>query len=500
VLDRLIRFFSLDNPLLFAAAVVLSVVPLWIPEFPPLVDVPQHAAQVASLHELWSNNAFIDSLLTVNWMTPYLGGYLLAYAVSMVLPVVTAIKVVVSLAVVGVPLVTGLLLKDVGADERLKWLAIPGSYSFALYWGFMVYFVAVPVALMLVWLTVRFERNPSVRNSVGIAAFSVLLFFFHVVALGFGALISLIYLLARNLRTPLRLVKCALPYAAPLPLMAIWMTRAFDADASLQDSPVVFAPLRMRLSTLFQQLSGLDGIAFTAGMVIVTAMVLLPFALGYRFSKRPERWLPLVLGLAVYMVFPHYMQNTAYLYQRLGVFLIPLWLMAWDAPERTSPFLAPAVIAVVGLWFGVNTNRFVAFAQESKSFGAVLAKAEPGGRMGGMLFCNSSRSFAYPVYLHFHAWYQATAGGIVDNSFAMTHPSMVRYRDMGAPRIGDYLAWHPEAFEWVRDGGQDYDYFLICAGGDVSGDLFKDRAGSMELMAHEGPWWLYRNRERHRHH
>lgn len=496
VLDRLARFLDLENRLLFAAALTLSVVPLWIPEFLPLVDVPQHAAQVASLHELWSSNPLFNDMLMVNWFTPYIGGYLVAYAVSLIFPVVTSIKIVVSTAAIGLPIVTGLLLRAVGADERLKWLAIPGSYSFALYWGFLVYLVAVPIALLLVWLTVRFEKSPTLRRSLGIAGFSVLLFYFHVIALGFGALISLTYILARNFKSPLRLVRCSLPYTAPLPLIALWMTRTIETEPSVEGSPIIFAPLSSRLVTLFGQISGFDGVAFGVGLVIVALFVLLPVAFRYRLSSRPERWLPLLVGLIVYLCFPHYMQSTAYLYQRLGVFLVPLWLMAWEPPERRSAWLAPVALTVVGLWLTVNTNRFVAFAEESRTFGTVLKRAEPGHTMAGLLVCNASENFGNPVYLHFHAWYQATAGGIVDNSFAMTFPSLVRYRDLNAPRVGDELAWRPAEFQWERDGGPSYDYFIVCAGADVATELFKDHLTSVELVAHEPPWWLYRNLER----
>lgn len=496
VLDRLARVFDLENRLLFAVALTLSVVPLWIPQFLPLVDVPQHAAQVASLHELWSSNALFTDVLMVNWFTPYIGGYLVAYAVSLIFPVVTSIKIVVSAAAIGLPIVTGLLLREVGADERLKWLAIPGSYSFALYWGFLVYLVAVPMALLLIWLTVRFEKKPTLVRSLGIAGFSVLLFYFHVIALGFGALISLTYILAKNLRAPFRLVRCSLPYTAPLPLIALWLARTLETEPSVEGSPIIFAPLSSRLVTLFAQISGFDGVAFGVGLVVVAAFVLLPVVFRYRLSSRPERWLLLLVGLIVYLSFPYYMQSTAYLYQRLGVFLIPLWLMAWDPPQRRSVWLAPVAMAVVGLWLTVNTNRFVAFAAESRSFDSVLERAEPGHRMAGMLDCNASRSFGYPVYLHFHAWYQATAGGIADNSFAMTFPSLVRYRDLNAPRVGDELAWRPGEFQWERDGGPSYDYFIVCAGADVSAALFKDHLASVQLVAHERQWWLYRNLER----
>jgi hypothetical protein len=41
---------------------------------------------------------------------------------------------------------------------------------------------------------------------------------------------------------------------------------------------------------------------------------------------------------------------------------------------------------------------------------------------------------------------------------------------------------------------------IACAGLNVWGTLFKDHAGFMELAAHDGLWWLHRNRKRHRHH
>jgi hypothetical protein len=490
---RLAEFLSLDNGYLFALAVAASVVPLWIPAYLPLVDIPQHASQVASLHQIWGGNPLFAATFEVNWFTPYLGGYLLLYVVSSVLSIVAATKLVVSAAVAAVPIVTGLLLREVGGDPRLRWLAIPGSYSFALYWGFMVYLVAVPVAIYFLVLTVRFERNPTGVRALGIAASSVVLFFCHVVALGFGSLIALTYIAARNFGAWRRLLFCALPYTTPLPLIVVWMSGIYQTEASVQNTPIVFAGLRERLITLFMQLSGLDGFAFLISLAVVGVFILVPLLLGYRFSKRPERWVPLAVGAVTYLIFPSYAQNTAFLYERLAVFLVPLWLIAWDPPSRPTRALAATVIVSTGLWLAINTSRFANFAEESRGFDTVLSKAEPGHRIAGMLLCNSSPYFTHPVYLHFAAWYQAVSAGVADMSFAITHPSMVRYRDMQAARFGEYLAWQPTEFTWQRDGGPDYDYFVVCAGTDASAALFKDRIDSVELVARDGAWWLYRN-------
>ena len=496
MLQRLARLFSLDSRPFFIVVCVLSVIPLWIPEYLPLVDAAQSSAQVTGLQQILAGNPFFTNNFEINWFTPYLGAHLLLYLISFVMPIVAATKLVVSAAVISLPVVSGWLLKSVGGDQRLKWLAIPGGYSFALYWGFLTFMVAVPIALGLLLLTIRFERQPTLRRGISIALYSVFLFYCHVIALGFGAMISLTYLLARNWRDLPRLIRCAIPYTAPLPLIAVWMQGILATEASVQGRPVVFGSLTERFIVLFTQFSGLDGIAFAVSLATVTLIILLPFVVGYRISKKPERWLPLAVGFFVYMIFPSYMQNTAYLFQRLAIFIIPLWLMVWEPPRRPSRVLPVAIVAVIAVWLGVNGQRFINFAKESESFATVMHQAEGGKRMAGMLFCNASEFFVNPVYLHFTAWYQAESRGISDMSFATMHPSLVRYRDMQAPRVVEQLAWQPVAFQWDRDGGPSYDYFIVCAGGDAGQLIFKDHVGSVELVAHEAPWWLYRNVDR----
>jgi hypothetical protein len=491
---KLARFFNPYNDVLFAIVAVAAVVPLWIPEFPPLVDLPQHAAQVAALHELLSGNSFHTHDLTINWFTPYLGGYLLLYLASTVLPIMVATKLLVSLAVIALPVVSGLLIRAMGGDERLKWLAIPAGYSFALYWGFFVYLVAVPVGLALVYFTVAYEKNPTTKRSIGIAALSIALFFCHAMALGFCALISLTYLLAKNFRNPMRLIRCSLPYAAPLPIIAIWMSHLIDTDAAVREAPLKPGTLHERLVVLFTQFSGLDGAAFGTTFALFALTVLLPVLSGYRISSKPERWLPMLVGLLVYLAFPSNAQNTAYLFHRLAVFLVPLWLVMWDPPQRFRPVVFFAFLGMLGVWLAVNSNRFIEFARESAAFSRVLHKAEPGKRMAGLMVCNGSPGFAYPVYVHFASWYQAEFRGIADRSFATAHPSLVRYRDVDARRVAKRISWRPLAFRWDRDGGPSYDYFIVCAPADFSAEIFKDHVNSVELVANDSSWWLYRRR------
>jgi hypothetical protein len=169
--------------------------------------------------------------------------------------------------------------------------------------------------------------------------------------------------------------------------------------------------------------------------------------------------------------------------------------MAWDAPQHTRP-LARLAIPIVLLWSVMSIGRFAAFARETESFTTVLRAMEPNGRAAAFIYDNSSPLFALPVYLHFGAWYQATRGGIVDFNFADFYSSMVRYRPDAGPRINETLAWYPTLFRWEADGGASYDYFVLKSSVDVSEAVFKEHLTSVQLVAHDGWWWLYRNLER----
>jgi hypothetical protein len=496
--EQLALALALDNTRLFAAVLVLSLAPLWMGRYLPMIDLPQHAAQIGALREIWSGNEAMGALFRVNWFTPYLLGYLLLYALALAMPITVATQVVVSGAVVAIPLLTGRLLRAAGADERWKWLAIPCSFGFAFYWGFLSFIVAAPLALLFLIRTIGFVKQPSLRNGVSIALFAIVLFFCHVIVLGFASLVALGYVVGVHQRDLKALVLHALPYTAPLPLIGVWLAVTYDNEARVQSDPVIFGPLPYRLLNLLTQPAGREDLSGSAAMIVLivtAAVLLLPWLSGARFSRRPERWLPFSLGLLVFLGAPHYVLSTAYFYQRLGLFLVPLWLMAWDTPQRRRP-IGRFAIPLVVLWVVTNIGRFAAFARETETFTALMNEMEPGRRVAAMVYDPGTPLFGLPVYLNFVPWYQAERHGIVDFNFADFYSSMARYRADAGPRLGENLAWYPEAFRWDVDGGASYDYFVVKSNADVSAVIFKDKLPSVELAARSGWWWLYRNAER----
>ena len=117
--------------LILLAASILATIPVWIPTFPPMTDLPQHGAQIALLREMLHPQQFaFAGDFDINWFTPYLFGYMLAYVLVPLIGIVAAIKTVVSLALVALPLSTALIMRETGTDRRWALLAIPAMYGF----------------------------------------------------------------------------------------------------------------------------------------------------------------------------------------------------------------------------------------------------------------------------------------------------------------------------------------------------------------------------------
>ena len=254
--SRVNENFRLGNQTLFRFALLTSLLPIWLSTYPPMVDLPQHAGQIAALQEFWGGNPVFTEVFEINWFTPYLVGYLLVYILSLVLPIVISIKLVISVICLSIPLLSGALLREAGADERWKWLTIPSAYGFAFYWGFFNYLVAIPFGLLFLVLTIRFNRNASIINGLGIALYAIFLFFCHILALGFVSLLALSYLAGANYRNPKGLILRYIPYTAPLPLIVLWMSFTHSNEPLASNGLVRFGDAIDRVVVILRQIAG----------------------------------------------------------------------------------------------------------------------------------------------------------------------------------------------------------------------------------------------------
>ena len=71
------------------------MVPIWIGRYLPMVDMPQHAAQITRCTRCGAATKRSPRLFEINWFTPYLLGYLLLYAAALVMPITVATQLLV---------------------------------------------------------------------------------------------------------------------------------------------------------------------------------------------------------------------------------------------------------------------------------------------------------------------------------------------------------------------------------------------------------------------
>ncbi len=133
-LDRLAAIA--DNRAVFWATAMGFVGLLWLSPRLPMVDLPQHAAQVVMLRDLLLSASAWTDLVEINLGTPYLAGYLLALPLTLVMPVSTALSAVLSLSLAGMIAASVALREEAGADARLDWLFLPAFFGLAWKWGY----------------------------------------------------------------------------------------------------------------------------------------------------------------------------------------------------------------------------------------------------------------------------------------------------------------------------------------------------------------------------
>lgn len=477
----------------------LSTLPIWLTPYLPMVDLPQHAAQIAALREYFSGNPEYVNLFELNWFTPYIVGYLALYALSSVFSVAFSTKLLVAAAIVGLPMATRRMLAFCGGDKNLAYLVIPASYGVAFSWGFLSFLVAAPLGILFFIVAVAHARNPTWIKAISIVLFSILLFFSHLLVLILASAISVVYVFVTNAGNLRRQVTSILPFVAPVPAAIFWLLIVKDTDSALRDAAADYPSLFYNVSGLLTKHAGLRGLGQIPGLVMTAATFAFPLLAGYRWSRSPERWLPFALVLIFYFAVPWSFLNSVYLNERFGIFLAAFWFLAWDRPERIRPRMMLVPAAALLAFLAVNTVVFNDFAKESRNFNELTASMEPGKRVLQMPVHRNGPGLGTPAYLHFGSWYQANTGGIVEFNFAFFYPMMLHYRDMADAGVGNRFSFWPTEFDWEEHNGDLYDYFIVRYPFEASLPLFKGDAEKITLVGNEGQWWLYARRSNETH-
>jgi len=484
---------------------ILGVAAIWAAPRPRMIDLPQHAGQIALLHDLILGRSPWAGEIRINLATPYLIGYGLALPLSFLMPAGAALKTVLTAAYAGFIAACLGIRRELGASPKLDAYYAFSFFGFAYGWGMFTFLVAAPVGLAFIWLCIRYARGGrGLRQGLGVAALGLALLLSHglvfLFAGGLGGLILLVR--ATSLRG---LVVRSWPFWLLLAACAAIAVLTRERETALTPafaSQVHFGAFGLHLRSIVG--NAFDAPARRWPIAFFAIFAGLPLLGGFRPDWRArEAVVILAATLAALAFAPHYAWSTSMLFERFAIFLPPAY--AWVLRERPPAAgslavrLQPHVALVAGLACAAvlaqHARLALAFGREQRSFETVLSAAAPGERALALIFDAASEvDDDDEAYLHHALWYQADRHGFVDFNFAAFHPQIARFRPGRIPPAGERLAMNPQQFDWRANGGDRYRYIFVRSDGPPPARALAGAPCPPALVAAAGKWRLYERR------
>lgn len=465
--------------------------------YPPMIDVPQHAAQVSLLGAMLRGESAFAGEYELNFLTPYLLGYSLWLLASQVLSLHHALSLILALAFIGSFAAFARFRARLGAPQSLDLLIVPGFFGFAFQWGMLTFLLSIPIGLLFLSFYLDYLEYETPKLGLRAFGFGALLIASHGLVFAYFFLLAGLFALSKTVSLR-RLPLAQLLFFFPLGLVAILYSLRADELSPLYVDPersyIQGAGAAKRAYQLIHyQLS-----TFAPKPIHIFAIIgflLSPLFIGLRPSKRRERYLPLGFFLVYFFAAPHDAMDTSLLYQRFSLLFLPSFALAWDHRETTNTKLASfgryALLVGAAMISLIPLSRMRAFDQEAADFQAVLEILPAERRVLALIYDRSSPAAENPAaYVHFVSWYAAEKRGLVDFNFAWFPPQIVRYRKEAAPEFIPSYEWRPERFRRLSDCDR-YDY-LVVRGEIPSGRSFlRGSTCSHHELSREGSWTVF---------
>jgi len=458
-------------------AATAGLVVIWLPEYPPGIDLPGHATQI----HLWMNlDQFSGDLYRVNWFTPYLLGYAVARGFAEFVGVVAALKLVLSISLVAQYAAVRLLLRVVGAERWLALFAFPFFFVTAFYWGFLNFLAAVPLGLVYVALCLRFAEEPSVRRGVVIALGGSVLFYAHGIVFGVCATAGGLIVLPNRLDLKQLIVRTSpVVLGAPLPLL--WLFLGSETKTSifkwglgwdrLLEVPAQWVSFHLNLET--------------AGLAVALLLVVI-LGSGLRFNRRPMAWRPFATAFAFFMALPVVLMGAAITYQRVGVFASCFALLLGVAPAAPGRrrWLRLRIVVAVAVLLGIQLWRSHGFAGEIRGFDEVVAEIPADSRVCMSYWHRGSAFYSALAFSHFDSWVELQKPVTTDFSWPSYYIALVRFqpdREVKFPfTMCEYVLARSDAESFEEFQTKGYER------------LEKRAQGSLGLVTRSHSWYLLR--------
>lgn len=491
--------------ILFFLLILASCRPLWLTDWLPLQDLPQHLAAIRVLHDFSQPELGFQSWFELTPMsTQYIGFYLLASLLSFIFEVETATRILIVASVASVPYAMRFLLR---ALKRPQWLAlfvIPLAYNTNFILGFLNFNAAIPLMLVGLGLAVLLREEVRKKRIALYAVAASACYLMHV--LPFAILVAGTVMMAVS--SDWRVFAKRLMPLVPVAIVAgIWSMlspaggsiRAILRNSVLRlvstpDAPASFMgwdkSLRQIPDWLLDMVNapGEDMVA-----IALAALVGLSFLMGSaqrlratsthdeRAEETPsavriwagEHWphfclvALVMLAWSLYFFLPQgydWVWPIASRFALIGVILtVPLIPQISQRGLRYAMMLGLALVIIAQA--SIVGRSFEAFQNEEVAdFGKALDAIPEGQRVAGLIYERGSKFVRFAPFIHSVARVQSRKGGAVMFSFADFPQSPFRFRaDNRPPEVAPRWEWTPQKVD-PRSDLAWYNYVLVRGG------------------------------------
>ncbi|MBK9165434.1 MAG: hypothetical protein IPM21_16300 [Acidobacteria bacterium] len=181
--------------LIQALVLVLLVAPIWVPEVPPLVDLPNHAARINILANYEGNEFYQRNFELVLEPIPNVALDILAVPLTKVFGIWTTLKIF--LTIVALTFFLGCQLIAMAAHGRTTTLTAFAApfllYGGTFFYGYLNYVLSVSLFLVCFGLWMRWRDELSVLRYATLAVLTILVYLSHLSSFAFLALALILY-------------------------------------------------------------------------------------------------------------------------------------------------------------------------------------------------------------------------------------------------------------------------------------------------------------------
>ncbi len=451
-------------------------VPLWTFRHPPLQDLPLHLATLRVVHDLNNPQYGFSEIYTVSLgRTQYILFYVLGHLLAFVTGVRAAGLILVSAYMIGTVLGTYWLLRALKQDGRASLLVIPCLYNGLVVLGLIPFLIAVPL-MLCTWAAACLQRErPTRLHAVALAAFSVALFYSHIIPFVIGMFGVALFAPRTSARAFARFFVPLVPAVVAAAVWLLFTDSGHEVWRVTSTTGRDVWPLGTAIREIYSvgfdvYRDNADEVHF-AEAAVIAAIVVAVFRLPA--AKSAPRFLFLIPLFCVLLYFRAEGHNgyAAHIRDRfpvLAVFsAIPLLRMprGWKGHAVTIAMVAVCLVTVESTFWHFEQFERV----DVGDFEEALRHIPPKKNVVGLIFRPQSDYIQENPFLHYVSYYQMEKGGVVKHDF-MDFPHWVvqvkpHHALLGLSPARAGWEWRPDRVSATEELAPAFDYVLTRGAG-----------------------------------